>query len=128
MIAVLLADEAAGGSTAPPGGAGGAAKDPFGGLLIPMMLVMLVGFFLLRPRTNRQLQDALAKLKPGDRVVTSSGLVGTVAKVVKEGDQDLVTLRFEDGNARVQLFKYAITQVLADPKDAPKDKDAPAGK
>lgn len=132
MIASMLvfADEAQ--PAAPPGPAGGTpaggagAQSPLS-FLMPMMVVMLLGFLLLRPRGNKQLNDALAKLKAGDRVVTSSGMIGVVTKVAKDGEQEVVTIRFEDGNARVQVLKYAITQVLPD-KDAAKDKDASAGK
>jgi len=54
------------------------------GFLIPMILVFGVFYLLLiRPqqRKQKQLQDTVAQLKAGDRVVTTGGIVGVITAV-----------------------------------------------
>ncbi len=64
-------------------------------LVTPIMLVLMFGvfyLFILRPQTQRQKkQDAFqGAIKRGDRVVTSSGIVGRVSKLDKE--EGIVTI------------------------------------
>ncbi len=54
--------------------------DPIMGLLLPIGLVVLFYFFLIRPQSkrakeHRQMVDAISK---GDEVVTSGGILGKV--------------------------------------------------
>ncbi len=57
-----------------------------GGLiqLLPILLIILVFYFLIiRPqqRRQRQLQETIANLKIGDRVVTKGGVIGVISTV-----------------------------------------------
>ena len=57
-----------------------------GGLiqLMPILLIILVFYFLvIRPqqRRQRQLQETIASLKIGDRVVTTGGVIGVITTV-----------------------------------------------
>jgi preprotein translocase subunit YajC len=57
-----------------------------GGLiqLLPILLIILVFYFLIiRPqqRRQRQLQETIANLKIGDRVVTNGGVIGVITTV-----------------------------------------------
>ena len=57
-----------------------------GGLiqLLPIFLIVAVFYFLLiRPqqKRQRQLQETIAGLKIGDRVVTSGGVIGVIKSV-----------------------------------------------
>ncbi len=57
-----------------------------GGLtgLLPMILIIGVFYMLLiRPQQKRQreLQQTIAQLKAGDRVVTTGGVIGTITTV-----------------------------------------------
>jgi preprotein translocase subunit YajC len=52
--------------------------------LVPMVLIIGVFYVLLiRPqqKRQRQLQDTIATLKIGDRVVTTGGVIGTITTV-----------------------------------------------
>jgi preprotein translocase subunit YajC len=57
-----------------------------GGLiqLMPILLIILVFYFLiLRPqqRRHRQLQETIANLKIGDRIITTGGVIGVITTV-----------------------------------------------
>jgi preprotein translocase subunit YajC len=54
------------------------------GGILPMVLIIGVFYILLiRPQQQRQrkLQETIAQLKAGDRVVTSGGIVGVITSV-----------------------------------------------
>ena len=58
----------------------------FGALtgLLPMVLIIAVFYLLLiRPQQKRQrdLQETIAQLKAGDRIVTTGGVIGTITSV-----------------------------------------------
>ncbi len=63
--------------------------------LVPLVFFFIVIYFLLiRPAQTRQKQvkALLEGLKPGDRVVTSGGLIGTIVGL----ERDIVQLRIAD--------------------------------
>ncbi len=67
--------------------------EPFGGLLIPMILMLgIFYFFLIRPQSQRakELRARVNAVRRGDTVITSGGMVGKVLK----GD-DLVAFKRE---------------------------------
>ena len=54
------------------------------GGLLPMLLIIGVFYMLLiRPQQKRQreLQQTIAELKAGDRIVTTGGVIGTITSV-----------------------------------------------
>lgn len=83
---------------------------------LPMVMIVAVAWLLLyrpeRERMRRQ-QDLLASLKKNDRVVTTSGIYGTVANV--DRDADRVLLRVDEaGNVRIAVTLSSIAKVLGD--------------
>src|SRR5687767_1951505 len=57
-----------------------------GGLLsfLPLLLIVAIFYFLIiRPqqRRQRQLQETIANLKIGDRIVTTGGVIGVITTV-----------------------------------------------
>jgi preprotein translocase subunit YajC len=94
------------------------AGDPpafwsFGGPGFMMALMGLAMVFLMvlpARRQKKEQQRMLAALKPGVKVVTSSGIVGTLVKV--KDTEDEVTIRSEDTKLRV--LKSTVTRVLGD--------------
>jgi preprotein translocase subunit YajC len=52
--------------------------------ILPIVLIMGVFYFLLiRPqqKRQRQLQETVASLKSGDKVITNGGIIGVITKV-----------------------------------------------
>jgi preprotein translocase subunit YajC len=61
-------------------------QNGLGGLagLLPILLIMVIFYVLLiRPqqKRQRQLQETIATLKIGDRVVTTGGVIGVITTV-----------------------------------------------
>jgi preprotein translocase subunit YajC len=92
--------------------AGGASPgfDPM--FLIMMGLMLAVMYFLMiRPQQKKvkEHKALIAAIKRGDQVVTSGGIIGTVAKVRSDTEIDL---EIADG-VRVRVVRGMITEVLA---------------
>ena len=71
------------------------------GGLLPMLLIIGVFYMLLiRPQQKRQreLQQTIAELKTGDRVVTTGGVIGTITAVrdtsflIRSGDKSILEI------------------------------------
>ena len=95
-----------------PGGAEGAMIMQ----ILPIVLIFAVFYFLLiRPQQKkvRMHRDMIAALRRGDRVVTAGGIIGTVAKVVNEGE---VIVEIAEG-VRVRVVRAQISDVVS--KTAP---------
>ena len=92
--------------------AGGAAPgfDPM--FLIMMGLMLAVMYFLMiRPQQKKvkEHKALISAIKRGDQVVTSGGIIGTVAKVRSDTEVDL---EIAEG-VRVRVVRGTITEVLA---------------
>ena len=63
--------------------AAGGGPDLISVLGLPLVLVALFYFMIIRPQAARQKKqtDALGKIKRGDTVVMSSGIIGKVVRV-----------------------------------------------
>ena len=82
--------------------------SPFG-LFVPMILIFVVMYFLMiRPQSQQRKAQAklLEALKSGDKVVTSSGIVGIVISV----KDSTVSLRSAD--AKMEVTKASVVQIL----------------
>jgi len=100
-------------------GAAGAAKpaDPRLALLLQILqfvpIFVIIYLLLIRPQQQRQkkLEDLVKKLKKGDRVLTTGGIIGTVVGV----DDTKAVLRISD-EVKVEFAKSAVVQVLEEAK------------
>jgi preprotein translocase subunit YajC len=105
---LLLAEAQGEGQAGPPGGG-------LPGLLITLLPIMVLFYFLIiRPgkRQEQERQAMLSAVKKNDRVVTSGGLIGTVAAI--KDNEDEVTLRVdESSNVRLRVTKSSIVRVLS---------------
>jgi len=75
----------------------------------PMILLVIVFYFILiRPQQQRAKQQAklIASLKSGDKVVTSSGIVGVVTSVKDR------TVSLRSADAKMEVTKSSVTEIL----------------
>ncbi len=65
-------------------------------------------FFIMRPQRQeeKRKKEMLSLMKKGDQVVTSSGIIGSIANV----KDDIVVLNIGD-NTRVEFLKSAISSI-----------------
>jgi len=97
---------------APPASADGSAPNPTGQMvqMIGMMVIMVIMFYfvLIRPqqRKAKELEKLLGTVKSGDRVVTSSGIIGVVVNVKDK----FVSLRSAD--SKLEVLKSSISEIL----------------
>ena len=82
----------------------------------PMILIVVAAWFLLyRPERERmrKQRELLSNVKKNDRVITASGIVGTVSSVDRE--QDRVVLKVdESSNAKITFTLASVNRVLTD--------------
>ncbi len=106
----------------PPPESGSAS--PFGNMLWPMLAILVVFWVvMLGPeRKNRKRREAmLTALKKGDRVMTSSGIYGTVTQL----QDNVVTLAIADG-VRVRFSRQAIQSLEEERASEDRAGDQPA--
>ena len=90
--------------------AGGAGpQSMLGTLLLPVLLLVVFYFLLIRPQNKRakEQREMLSKVAAGDEIATTGGILG---KVVEVGDQ-FVSLEIAN-NVTIKLQKFQIAQVL----------------
>jgi preprotein translocase subunit YajC len=97
------------GGAAAGGGAGGFLS------LIPFLLIFVIFYFLLiRPQQQKQKQQQalLDAVKKGDKVVTTSGIWGTITNLGK----DTVTLQIAD-NTKIKMQRENISRLRTEDED-----------
>jgi len=82
-----------------------------GGFLIPLMLMFGIMYFLVilpQQRQRKKVQEMLRAIKNGDKVITTSGIYGTINGM----DGDTIILKIAD-NVKIRIARVAIAQVEA---------------
>ncbi len=80
--------------------------------ILPFFLIIAVFYLLLiRPnqRKQKQWQEMLHNLHPGDRITTTGGMRGTILSI----KEDAVQLRVPPDNIKMEVVKSAIASVTA---------------
>jgi preprotein translocase subunit YajC len=110
ILNTLFADATATPAAAAPAGVPGAQPQgsPFGIFIPLILLVVIMYFMMIRPQSQQRKKQAqlLETLKSGDKVVTSSGIVGVVVSVKDK----TVSLRSSD--AKMEVTKSSVTEIL----------------
>jgi preprotein translocase subunit YajC len=77
-------------------------------LYIPLIIVVFY-FLMIRPQQSKQKQwqEMLNNLKPGDKITTTAGMRGTVILL----RDDIVQLRVPPDNIKIEVVKSAIASV-----------------
>ena len=81
------------------------------GQFIPLILIFVIFyFFLIRPQQKKVKEHKLMveNLQRGDKVITSSGIIGTIERLV---DNDKVEVLIAD-NVKVEIIKATGIQAL----------------
>ena len=89
------------------GGLGAALGSP----LVMMVVVMGIFYVMLilpQQRQRKKLQEMLAALKSGDKVITNGGIYGTISGI----DGETLILKIAD-QVKIRIARSAITQVEA---------------
>ncbi len=97
------------------------AMDPFTTNVVFFGLILMIFyFFFIRPQAKRQREQQrfVSELKKGDRVVTSSGIIGKVNKV----EPHIVELQI-DNKTFVRVLRSTVSKEMTDAlKEAEKGK------
>jgi len=90
---------------------GNPLSDSFGGILIPMLLMVLIFYFLvIRPQSQRQKQhrEMIERVRRGDTVVTSGGFIAKVTRVTENSDEIEVELA---DSLKVRVLRSTLMEV-----------------
>ena len=108
MLNVLFAEEPAAPAKPDPAGGG----SPFGNPMFLMLgLMLLFWVVVILPMSRRQKKEQakiLTSISRGSKILTSSGIVGTVVSI-KDGEDEIV-IRSEDTKLRIK--RSTVSQVL----------------
>tara|TARA_B110000238_G_scaffold174166_1_gene193706 strand:+ start:257 stop:541 length:285 start_codon:yes stop_codon:yes gene_type:complete len=89
------------------------------GQFIPLILIFVIFyFFLIRPqqRKVKEHKAMVENLKRGDKIITSSGIIGTIERLI---DIDKVEVLIAD-NVKVEIIKATGIQALLNPPEVKK--------
>jgi preprotein translocase subunit YajC len=86
-----------------------------------IMIVAMVGifyFFMIRPESKKKkkLAEMRSSLAVGDKITTIGGLLGKVVSV----DDDKITFETSEDRVRVQVAKWAVSNVGRETAEPPK--------
>jgi preprotein translocase subunit YajC len=84
--------------------------------LLPLIAIFVVFYLLLflpNQRRQKKQQDMVANLKNGDRVVTSSGIHGTIVGIRDE----YVILRIPPEQVKLEMLKSAVAALEQQPAE-----------
>lgn len=119
MIDPFLILAQASGDAPPTGTPAEGARDPFLSFFVPLILAMVVFYFILfrgQRKERQKQQQMLSALKRNDRVLTIGGIIGTVIDV---RDNEVVLKVDETNNVKMRFLRSAVKEVLAAKPDQP---------
>jgi preprotein translocase subunit YajC len=90
-------------------GASGQSAMPLWANLFPLVLLIVVFYFaLIRPQQKKAKEhaDLLKTVKPGDKVVTSGGIIGIVVGVKDK------SLSIRSADTKLEILKSAVSEII----------------
>lgn len=84
-----------------------AEQTGIGSLALPFLLVLAIYYFIVimpTRRTQKKVQAMIDNLKVGDKVITNSGIYGTIAGL----KEDRIQLRVAE-NVKVEMSRNAVS-------------------
>ena len=84
----------------------------FGGFPLLILMFVAMYFLLIAPnqRKQKQWQQMLSNLKPGDKVTTNGGIRGTIVSV----KDDALVVKCAPDNVKLEMVKSAIAAVTTE--------------
>jgi preprotein translocase subunit YajC len=85
--------------------------------LLPLIAIFLVFYFLLilpNQRRQKKLQEMIRNLKNGDRVVTNSGMHGTVVGL----RDDYIVLRVPPDSLKIEVQRASVAELERSPEES----------
>ena len=81
-------------------------------MLLPLLLIPVLYFVMIRPQQKRQKQwaEMLGSIKTGDRVTTAGGIRGTILSI----KDDVIIIRVAPDNLKLEISKSAIASVTTE--------------
>lgn len=76
--------------------------------MVPLVLLMVVFYFaLIRPQQKKSKEHAqlMKNIRPGDKIVTSSGILGSVITVKEK------TLTIRSADTKLEIAKSAVAEI-----------------
>ena len=76
-------------------------------LALPFLAILAIYYFIVimpTRRNQKKVQDMIENLKVGDKVITNSGIYGTIAGL----KQDRIQLRISD-NVKIEMSRNAVS-------------------
>ncbi len=91
------------------GAASAEQPDPLMSLILPIGLVVLFYFFLIRPQSKRQKEQRqmIADLQKGEEVITSGGILGKITDI----NDNFITLEIAN-NVSLTVQKSAVQTIM----------------
>jgi preprotein translocase subunit YajC len=93
---------------------GQSPSNPIMGFL-PILLIFVIFYFLLflpMQRQKKQQQKMIRELQPGNAVLTSGGIVGTIVSI----DDDTLVLRVKPDNIKIQVARSSVAGLVPEKK------------
>jgi preprotein translocase subunit YajC len=81
------------------------------GPLLPFVLVIGIFYvlvFMPQRKRQKQMQEMVAALKTGDKVITNSGIIGTITSLKED------SLMLRTGSVNIEIQRSAITALQSD--------------
>lgn len=82
--------------------------------LVPVLFLIAIFYFLLIKPQQKQMKERkkmLESLKPGDRIITTGGIIGTIVQIRAEEMEVKIA-----ENVKIKMVKSAVTSLLNYPK------------
>ena len=78
-------------------------------MLLPLLLIPVLYFLMIRPQQKRQKQwqAMLASIKTGDRITTAGGIRGVILNI----KDDVIVIRVAPDGVKLEVAKNAIAAV-----------------
>jgi preprotein translocase subunit YajC len=89
--------------------------DPLS-IMLPVLLIGVL-FYMLILRPRNQGQNTLAQMNKGDKIITISGIYGTIVSVSDKPELDEIVVKVDD-NVRLKMTKNAIHRNLTNEEKA----------